>query len=167
MDQDGYARGELTDGRTLALTPRFSPTAQEITYLSYYRNKPRVYLLNIETGQQEVVGDFPGMTFAPRFSPDGQKIVMSLERNGNSNIYTMDLRTRELGGLPRLSPLIPHRATRPMAGKSFSSPTAWAHSKFILWIRRHECAAHQLWRGPICNTCVVAARRFDRFYQNL
>ena len=74
MDQDGYARSELTDGRTLALTPRFSPTAQEITYLSYYRNKPRVYLLNIETGQQEVVGDFPGMTFAPRFSPTARKL---------------------------------------------------------------------------------------------
>jgi TolB protein len=95
MDQDGFAQSELTRGSALALTPRFSPTAQEITYLSYYRNKPRVYLLNIETGQQEVVGDFPGMTFAPRFSPDGQKIIMSLERNGNSNIYTMDLRTRE------------------------------------------------------------------------
>jgi TolB protein len=95
MDQDGFAQAELTSGRALALTPRFSPTAQEITYLSYYRNKPRVYLLNVETGQQEVVGDFPGMTFAPRFSPDGQKIIMSLERSGNSNIYTMDLRTRE------------------------------------------------------------------------
>jgi TolB protein len=95
MDQDGANQRILTNGRSLALTPRFSPTAQEITYLSYYQNKPRVYLLNIETGQQEVVGDFPGMTFAPRFSPDGQKIIMSLERNGNSNIYTMDLRTRE------------------------------------------------------------------------
>ncbi len=95
MDQDGFAQSILTRGQALALTPRFSPTAQEITYLSYFRNKPRVYLLNIETGQQEVVGDFPGMTFAPRFSPDGQKIIMSLERNGNSNIYTMDLRTRK------------------------------------------------------------------------
>ncbi len=96
MDQDGFVQSELTSGRTLVLTPRFSPTAQEITYLSYYRNRPRVYLLNIETGQQEVVGDFPGMTFAPRFSPDGQKVIMSLERNGNSNIYTMDLRTHEI-----------------------------------------------------------------------
>ena len=73
MDQDGFAQSELTSGQSLALTPRFSPTAQEITYLSFYRNRPRVYLLNIESGQQEVVGDFPGMTFAPRFSPDGQK----------------------------------------------------------------------------------------------
>ena len=94
MDQDGYNPRLITSGKTLALTPRFSPTSQEITYLSYAQGRPRVYLLNIETGQQEIVGDFPGMTFAPRFSPDGKKIIMSLERNGNSNIYTLDLRTR-------------------------------------------------------------------------
>ena len=57
--------------------------------------QPRVYLLNIETGQREVVGNFPGMTFAPRFSPDGQKIVMSLLPSGtSSNIFAMDLRWR-------------------------------------------------------------------------
>lgn len=95
MDQDGHNPRMLTSGAELVLTPRFSPSNQEITYMSYYGNKPRVYLFDIETGQQEVVGDFPGMTFAPRFSPDGQKIVMSLQRGGNSNIYVMDLRTRE------------------------------------------------------------------------
>ena len=95
MDQDGANNRFLTDGRALVLTPRFSPTAQEITYLSYVTNKPRVYLYNIDTGQQEVLGDFPGMTFAPRFSPDGQKVIMSLLReDGNSNIFTMDLRSR-------------------------------------------------------------------------
>jgi TolB protein len=94
MDQDGHNPRLITTGQSLALTPRFSPTAQEITYLSYANRQPRVFLLNIETGQQEIVGDFPGMTFAPRFSPDGQKIIMSLERSGNSNIYTLDLRTR-------------------------------------------------------------------------
>ena len=94
MDQDGHNPRMLTDGKDLVLTPRFSPTSQEITYLSYYGNNPRVYLLDLETGQQEVVGDFPGMTFSPRFSPDGQKIIMSLQRGGDSDIYTMDLRTR-------------------------------------------------------------------------
>jgi TolB protein len=65
-----------------------------VTYLSYFNNKPRVYLLNIESGQQEVVGDFPGMTFAPRFSPDGGKIIMSLDQRGNADIYIMDLKNR-------------------------------------------------------------------------
>ncbi|SVE12384.1 uncharacterized protein METZ01_LOCUS465238, partial [marine metagenome] len=54
----------------------------------------RVYIYNINTGRQEVLGDFPGMTFAPRFSPDGNKVIMSMARNGNSDIYVMDLRTR-------------------------------------------------------------------------
>ncbi|MEE8559333.1 MAG: Tol-Pal system beta propeller repeat protein TolB [Alphaproteobacteria bacterium] len=94
MDQDGENHRFLTDGRHLVLTPRFSPTTQEITYLSYFADKPRVYIFNIDTEQQEVLGDFPGMTFAPRFSPDGNTVVMSLASDGNSEIYTMDLRTR-------------------------------------------------------------------------
>jgi TolB protein len=95
MDQDGANHRFLTDGRSLVLTPRFSPTTQEITFLSYSRGVPRVVLFNIDTGQQEVLGDFPGMTFAPRFSPDGNTVIMSLAVNGNSDIYTMDLRTKK------------------------------------------------------------------------
>ena len=73
MDQDGANTKYLTLGNELVLTPRFNPTNQMVTYMSYFRNMPRVYLLDIETGTQEVVGNFPGMTFAPRFSPDGKK----------------------------------------------------------------------------------------------
>ena len=94
MDQDGFNTKYLTLGNELVLTPRFNPTNQMVTYLSYFRNLPRVYLLDIETGIQEVVGDFPGMTFAPRFSPDGKKIIMSFAMDGNSDIYTMDLENR-------------------------------------------------------------------------
>ena len=96
MDQDGENHRYLTDGRALVLTPRFSPTAQEITYLSYSSGSPRVFLYNIDTDQQEVLGEFPGMTFAPRFSPDGNQVVMSMAQDGNSEIYTMDLRTRRV-----------------------------------------------------------------------
>ena len=94
MDQDGFNTKYLTLGNELVLTPRFNPTNQMVTYLSYFRNLPRVYLLDIETGIQEVVGDFPGMTFAPRFSPDGKKIIISFAKDGNSDIYTMDLENR-------------------------------------------------------------------------
>ena len=94
MDQDGFNTKYLTLGNELVLTPRFNPTNQMVTYLSYFKNLPRVYLLDIETGIQEVVGDFPGMTFAPRFSPDGKKIIMSFAKDGNSEIFTMELETR-------------------------------------------------------------------------
>ena len=64
--------------------------------MSYYRGIPRVYLFNIQTGKQEVLGSFEGMSFAPRFSPDGKKVIMSLARDGNTEIYEMDLRTRRM-----------------------------------------------------------------------
>ncbi len=95
MDQDGANRRFLTNGGDIVLTPRFSPTRQEITYMDFAGGQPRVYLLQLETGQRELIGDFPGMSFSPRFSPDGQKVVMSLlQPDGNSNIYAMDLRNR-------------------------------------------------------------------------
>ncbi len=94
MDQDGANHRYLTDGRSMALTPRFSTSAQEVVYMSYAKNKPRVHLLNIDSGQEEVLGNFPGMTFAPRFSPDGSSVVMSMASDGNSEIYIMDLRSR-------------------------------------------------------------------------
>ncbi|MBI4031406.1 MAG: Tol-Pal system protein TolB [Proteobacteria bacterium] len=94
MDQDGYNHHYLTDGKALVLTPRFSPNQQMIAYMAYYNKKPRVYLYNIDNGQQQVLGDFPGMTFSPRFSPDGGKVVMSMSQGGNSEIYVMDLRSK-------------------------------------------------------------------------
>ena len=96
MDQDGENHQFLTDGSFLVLTPRFSPTSQEITYLAYFKNEPRVYIFNLETGQQELLGSFPGMTFAPRFSPSGEKIIMSLAEKGVTDIYTMDLNNQEV-----------------------------------------------------------------------
>ncbi len=95
MDQDGANVRYLTNGAELVLTPRFSPSAQEITYMAYVNGQPRVFLLNIETAQRELIGNFPGMTFSPRFSPDGQKVVMSLQQEGNANIFAMDLRSRQ------------------------------------------------------------------------
>ena len=96
MDEDGANPIFLTRGDYMVLTPRFNPTAQMIAYMSYIGTKPRVYLFDIETGKQEMLGNFPNMTFSPRFSPDGNKVVMSLENNGNSDIYMMDLRSRAI-----------------------------------------------------------------------
>ena len=96
MDQDGFNVRPLTDGRDLVLTPRFSPSTNEITYMSFGNATPRVYLMNIDTKQREIVGEFPNMSFSPRFSPDGQRVIMSLQDGGNANIYELDLRSRAL-----------------------------------------------------------------------
>lgn len=91
MDQDSENNRFLTDGSWLVLTPRFHPTRDEIAFMSYANNRPRVYLFNLSSGQQRALGDFPGMTFAPRFSPDGNSVIMSVATGGGSDIVTVDL----------------------------------------------------------------------------
>ena len=99
MDQDGANVRLLSQGKELVITPRFSPTNQEIAFMQYVGDQPRVALMNIESGQREVVGEFPGMTFAPRFSPDGQRIVMSLGQGGATSLVELDLRSRRTRAL--------------------------------------------------------------------
>jgi TolB protein len=107
MDQDGANNRYITDGATLAITPRFSPTLQEIVYMAYgdRNSPPKVYLQNVDSNRRELMGNFPGMSFAPRFSPDGSKVAMSLSQDGRTNLYEMDVRghgTRRLTNTPAI-----------------------------------------------------------------
>lgn len=94
MDQDGENHRFLTDGSFQVLTPRFHPNAQQIAFMSYYRNEPRVYLFSLDSGRQEVLGNFRGMTLSPRFSPDGRSVILSSTRGNDANIYVVDLASR-------------------------------------------------------------------------
>ena len=132
MDQDSENNRFLTDGSWLVLTPRFHPTRDEIAFMSYANNRPRVYLFNLGNGQQRVLGEFPGMTFAPRFSPDGNSVVMSVATR--RRIGHRQRRSRQ----PRVAAAdefrrdrLSARATARTAARSCSTPTAAATSSFI------------------------------------
>src|ERR1700727_92723 len=94
MDMDGANIKYLDGGKELVVTPRFSPSAQQVAYMSFGSGDPKVTLLNLETGQGGSGANFPGMTFAPRFSPDGQQIALSLSDGASTNLYSIDLRSR-------------------------------------------------------------------------
>ncbi len=93
MDQDGGNVQILSDGRKMALTPRFDPSSHRVAYLSYTNNIPQVFLFDLSTGSKKLVGNFKGMSFAPRFSPDGNYLIMSIARNGTTSIYEVNLRS--------------------------------------------------------------------------
>jgi TolB protein len=105
MDQDGANVRLLSQGKELVLTPRFSPVAQEIAYMAYQGEKPKVFVMNLETGQRQQVGDFPGETFAPRFSPDGQRLLMSVSSGSDTSIFEVDLRSKQSRQLTRTAGL--------------------------------------------------------------
>ena len=99
MDQDGANHQYLTDGKSLVLTPRFSPNQQQITFFSYKGinrgQRPSIYLYDLITEKIEILGQFPGMSFSPRFSPSGSDLIMSLAQNGSTNIHIMNLKNKK------------------------------------------------------------------------
>jgi TolB protein len=96
MDQDGANVQYLTDGSSMALTPRFSPGGDMVTYMNFADGNPQVYLLQLSTGRQQRLTEVGAMTFAPRFSPDGGTVAFSVEQSGATNIYTTGIN----GGQP-------------------------------------------------------------------
>ena len=133
MDQDGHNHSYLTDGSSLVLTPRFSPMVQEIAYLDYFDDNPNVYLMDVGSGQSELLGTFPGMTFAPRFSFDGEKLIMSLARSGLTDIFEMDLSTQQIRQMTK-SPSIDTSPCYSPDGKSivFNSDRAGSQQLYIM-----------------------------------
>jgi TolB protein len=105
MDQDGANVRLLSQGKELVLTPRFNPASQEIAYMAYQGDKPKVFVMNLETGQRQQVGDFQGETFAPRFSPDGQRLLLSVSSGADTSIFEVDLRSRQTRQLTRTAGL--------------------------------------------------------------
>ena len=87
MDSDGANHRFLTNGQSIALTPRFSPDYKRIVYLSYIGKRPRIYIYDIGTGKQNLVTESMNQTFSPRFSPDGRFILYSMSVGGNTDIY--------------------------------------------------------------------------------
>lgn len=96
MDSDGANHRFITNGQSIALTPRFSPDYRSILYVSYLGQKVRIFVYNIGTGTQRLVTESTNATFAPRWSPDGRNILFSMAIAGNTDIY----RVPASGGTP-------------------------------------------------------------------
>ena len=96
MDSDGGNHRFITNGQSLAISPRFSPDYKKIVYVSYLNNRVRVFIYDIAAGSQKLVTESGNATFAPRWSPDGTQILYSMAVGGNTDIY----RISASGGTP-------------------------------------------------------------------
>lgn len=102
MDQDGANPSFLTDRSYMALLPNFSPSAQQITYVSFRDGQATSYLYDLETGRQEALFDSGpslaegGQSLSARFHPNGRELAVSAQRRGGHDIFGFDLRMRTL-----------------------------------------------------------------------
>jgi TolB protein len=90
-DYDGDNQRPVTTGRTLSITPSWSPDARSIAYTSYRRGPGNIFISNIFQGTLEEVTKNAGENWLPAFSPDGNRICFSSTRGGTSaQVYVMN-----------------------------------------------------------------------------
>ena len=87
---------QVTKDRSIVVGPRWAPDAKRLTYTSYKRGYPNVYL----TGRGKPISSHAGLNASGMISPDGKSLAVILSKDGNPELYIKSLRT---GALTRLT----------------------------------------------------------------
>lgn len=87
---DGSERTQITNNRTINLSPAWSPDGRSLLYTSYKEGNSNLYLLDLIAGKETRISSRTGSSVGGKLSPDGQLIAVSLERSGNTDIYLLE-----------------------------------------------------------------------------
>ena len=85
-DFDGTAPMRATFDRSINVSPRWA-SVDEISYTSYKRHNPDLWLLDMRKGQTARLSSFPGLNSAAAWSPDGSQYAVTLTKDGDPEIY--------------------------------------------------------------------------------
>ncbi len=102
-DSDGTNSRSVLRSTQPILSPSWSPDGQRLSYVSFERGKPEVFILELHSGLVYLVAEFEGMNSAPAWSPDGQKLALMLSKDGNPEIYVLRLAGLGKGELVRIT----------------------------------------------------------------
>ncbi len=87
MDWDGNNQKQLTNLKSISITPGISADGSRLAFTTYARVSPRIMVLNTETGRtQPFYNQEASLNTTPGFSPDGKLIYYASTASGSSQI---------------------------------------------------------------------------------
>ena len=87
---DGTGGKPIKGGGDLIINPAWSPGGDKIAFVSYWKNNPDLYVLDLRTFKVKMVSGQKGINSTPSFDHAGEKIVCTLTKDGNPEIYLLD-----------------------------------------------------------------------------
>jgi len=90
MDYDGSNQHQLTNQRSISLSPRISPDGSRIAFSSMTKSGWDISMYSMELNRLLSFPHFGGGNFSPSWSPDGSRLAFASSRNGHSEIYVCD-----------------------------------------------------------------------------
>lgn len=84
---DGTGATPIKGGGDLVLDPAWSPDGKKIAFVSYWRNNPDLYLLDIASYKVSPISSYRGINTTPCFDATGRKIVCTISKDGDPEIY--------------------------------------------------------------------------------
>jgi TolB protein len=95
-DYDGYNPRALVVSSQPIMSPSWSQDGRKLAYVALAKDHAAIHVVDVASGGQRLISDFPGINGAPAWSPNGQKLAIVLSKTGYPKIYTYNLANSQL-----------------------------------------------------------------------